>query len=131
MKQEVFSLLSIRLPFFLILVWGVFTLSCTSESKTGKKLVDTPETRRVVAAYYDNVMDTHFGEILELAAKQEFANNLVTIYTSDHGAGLPFAKWTLYDEGMRVPFIIRWPGMIETGRARFFVELVGTGLPEK
>ena len=83
----------------------------------GKKMVDTPETRKVVAAYYDNVkrMDTHFGEILAVAAKQAFANNLVTIYTSDHGAGLPFAKWTLYDEGIRVPFIIRWPGVIEAG----------------
>ncbi len=83
------------------------------------KMVDTPDTRRVVAAYYDNIMtmDRQFGDVLEWVEQYDWKKNLITIYTSDHGAGLPFAKWTLYDEGLHVPFIIRWPHKITPGSA--------------
>ena len=39
----------------------------------------------------------------------------IFLHTSDHGSQWPFGKWTLYDYGTRVPFIVSWPGVIESG----------------
>jgi arylsulfatase A-like enzyme len=40
------------------------------------------------------------------------------IFYSDHGAGLPRAKRWPYDSGLRVPLIVRWPGVIPPGSVR-------------
>ena len=45
--------------------------------------------------------------------KHGYRDNTLLIYTSDHGPNFAFAKWCLYDEGIRVPFIAKWPGVIK------------------
>ena len=37
--------------------------------------------------------------------------NTFVFFTSDHGAQLPFGKWNLYDAGLRVPLIVKGPGV--------------------
>lgn len=76
--------------------------------------VDTPETREMRARYYTDVTkaDTLLGEIRALT-KEKLGDNTIFIYTSDHGAQWPFSKWNLYDAGIRVPFIVAWPGVIK------------------
>jgi N-sulfoglucosamine sulfohydrolase len=39
----------------------------------------------------------------------------VVIFVSDHGMPLPYAKSSLYADGLRTPWIIRWPGEVERG----------------
>lgn len=75
--------------------------------------VDTPETRVDRVNYYSDVtlMDSILGAVLD-AVKQD---NTLVVYTSDQGANWPFAKWCVYDGGLRVPFIVRWPGKVEPG----------------
>jgi N-sulfoglucosamine sulfohydrolase len=75
--------------------------------------VDTPETRTDRAKYYSDVtlMDTTLGDVLDAAS----AENTLFLYTSDQGANWPFAKWCVYDGGLRVPLIVRWPGRVEAG----------------
>ena len=82
-------------------------------------LVDTTETRRAAANYYADITlaDDELGRCMELLAKHDFEDRTCLIYTSDHGSGLPFGKWTCYDEGLNVPFIVRWPGRIQPGTA--------------
>ena len=78
-------------------------------------LIDAPKTREMVAAYYNKVkdMDQELGQCREQLQKHGLEDNTVFIYTSDHGPGLPFAKWTLYEAALNVPFIVKWPGVIQ------------------
>jgi len=79
--------------------------------------VDTPETRSDRADYYSDVtlMDSFLGDILEAAKTNGLYEDTLFIYTSDQGANWPFAKWCVYDQGLRVPFMARWPGKIAPG----------------
>ncbi|MDB6028416.1 MAG: betC 3 [Verrucomicrobiales bacterium] len=74
--------------------------------------IDTPDTRKARARYYGEVtkMDANLGKVLASVEKHGFAENTVFVYTSDQGAQWPFSKWNLYDSGIHVPFIVRWPG---------------------
>lgn len=78
--------------------------------------VDTPQTREMRARYYTDVTkaDTMLGQVRALA-KEKLGDNVLFIYSSDHGAQWPFGKWNLYDAGIRVPFIATWPGVIKPG----------------
>ena len=60
---------------------------------------------------YDNIadMDAQVGEILKELEDDGLADNTIVFYWSDHGDGVPRAKRSLYDSGLRVPLMIRWP----------------------
>jgi arylsulfatase A-like enzyme len=114
-------------PFF-----SVFNLEVTHESqifptspaRKGKPLVtnpaaievppyypDTPVVREELARIYDNIadMDTQVGEILKQLDEDGLRESTIVFYWSDHGDGVPRAKRSLYDSGLRVPLMIRWP----------------------
>ncbi len=114
-------------PFF-----SVFNLVVTHESqifptspaRKGKPLVtdpaaivvppyypDTPLVRQELARMYDNIadMDGQVAELLQQLAADGLTENTIVFYWSDHGDGVPRAKRSLYDSGLRVPLMIRWP----------------------
>ena len=72
---------------------------------------DTPTVRADVARHYDNVMtmDAQVGSLLVQLEEDGLADSTIVIWTTDHGDGLPRAKRELYDSGLHVPMIIRWP----------------------
>jgi N-sulfoglucosamine sulfohydrolase len=37
------------------------------------------------------------------------------MFASEQGNSFPFSKWTLYDQGLRSGFIVRWPGVVKAG----------------
>ena len=76
--------------------------------------IDTPEYRHYRARYVNAVikMDEEIGAVYEAAQQCLGTQNTFFLQTSDHGAQLPFGKWNLYDEGIRVPLIIRWDGKV-------------------
>ena len=78
--------------------------------------VDTEETRRWRARYLEAVaiMDRELGQVYDLARKK-LGDNVLFIHTSDHGAQWPFGKWNLYEDGIRTPLIVSWPGRIRPG----------------
>lgn len=78
-------------------------------------LLDTPETRQAAANYYTDAtrMDREVGCTLDLLDEAELTENTVFIYTADQGPQLPHATWELYDYGINVPFLVRWPGRVE------------------
>lgn len=79
--------------------------------------IDTPETRRDRANYYSDVtlMDSILGNVLQSLEKHGRKDNTLFVYTSDQGANWPFAKWCVYDAGLRVPLIVRCPGVVAPG----------------
>jgi arylsulfatase A-like enzyme len=80
-------------------------------------IVDTELTRKAMANYYQDIttMDKRVGEVTSMLRKHGFRDNTLFIYTTDQGSEWPHSKWTLYDAGIRVPFVAVWPGMIKPG----------------
>jgi len=97
--------------------WVKNTTYDPSEIKLPPNFVDTPETRTDRANYYSDVtlMDSILGDVLNAVAAKGMKDSTLFVYTSDQGANWPFAKWCVYDGGLRVPFIARWPGKIAPG----------------
>jgi len=66
--------------------------------------------------------DQGVGEILAALDQHQLASNTLVIFTNDNGGewlsrNAPFfnRKFTLYEGGIRVPAIIRWPGHVPAG----------------
>ena len=83
-------------------------------------LADTPETRREIALYYDEItrMDGWIGRFLDTLEARGLRENTIVIYLSDNGWPFPRAKGSLYDAGMRTPYIWSWPDVVESGTRR-------------
>jgi uncharacterized sulfatase len=80
-------------------------------------LVDTPETRQALSAYYAEVsmLDEQVGTVMRALEKAGQADNTLFLFFSEQGSGVPHAKWTLYNPGIRVAAIARWPARIKAG----------------
>lgn len=81
-------------------------------------LPDTEIGRQDIRQMYSNIkqMDHQVGEMLkELEASGELEKTIIVWYT-DHGGPLPRQKRLLYDSGLRVPMIIRFPNQLFAGQ---------------
>lgn len=80
------------------------------------QLLDTPRTRVQRSRYLQEVkdLDAYLGELRQLTDKH-LGKDQLFVFSSDHGAQFPFGKWTLYDEGIRVPLIAVRQGEIKAG----------------
>ena len=83
----------------------------------------TTSTRADYVAMVERV-DRGVGEVLRALERRGVANNTVVIFTNDNGgewlannAPLFNRKLTVWEGGIRVPALIRWPGRIPAGKA--------------
>jgi uncharacterized sulfatase len=81
------------------------------------------ERARDLAIYYGmtSLMDAGIGRILARLDALGLAEETLVIFTSDHGHylgqhGLTAKGAFHYEDGIRVPFIVRWPGRVAAGR---------------
>ncbi len=77
-------------------------------------LPNTPEVRRDLARYYDEIgrLDAFVGLVLDELDAQGIADNTLVIFISDNGRPFPRCKTTIYDSGVKTPMIARWPQRI-------------------
>jgi arylsulfatase A-like enzyme len=103
---------------------------------------DTPLVRADFARYYDEIahFDVFFGQVMAELEKRGLADNTLVAFMGDNGASQFRGKGTLYEFGIHVPLIIRWPGQIKPGTssgelvsgedlAPTFLEAVGSPVP--
>ncbi|WP_193211246.1 sulfatase family protein [Luteolibacter marinus] len=80
-------------------------------------LPDTIECRREIAQYYQSCTrtDKALGKLVEALKEAGQYENTMIIYTADHGMAFPGAKTTVYEAGLKVPFVVRMPGAAAGG----------------
>jgi arylsulfatase A-like enzyme len=74
-------------------------------------LPDGPETIAEFAGLREGtrLMDQAAGRVLAALDAAGRADNAVVVFTTDHGVAMPRAKCTLYDPGLEIALLLRWP----------------------
>ena len=85
--------------------------------------IEPPEMRRVLANYLGKISlcDAQIGKLVAAMQKRGTWDNTLFVFTADHGEMMgahgAMTKGRFYEESVRVPLVMRWPGQIEPGRA--------------
>jgi arylsulfatase A-like enzyme len=89
-------------------------------------------------------IDQNLGRVLEYLDRSGLAENTVVIYSSDQGFFLGDHGWYdkrwMYEESLRMPLIVRWPGVVKPGSVNWdlvqnldfaptFLEIAGVEVP--
>jgi len=113
-------------PFFLWLnfndphhVWDKLGTHDPAKIYLPPTLPDLPGVRGDLARYYDEVarMDGEFQSVVDLLKARGTADNTIVVFMGDNGYAFPHGKGSLYDLGLNVPLIVRWPGTVRNGSA--------------
>lgn len=80
-------------------------------------LPDTPETRSELAHYYQSCarIDQGLARLVKILKAAGLFDKTLILFTSDHGMAFPGGKTTVYEPGLRVPFVVRNPYAAERG----------------
>ncbi|HUU42353.1 MAG TPA: sulfatase-like hydrolase/transferase, partial [Planctomycetota bacterium] len=86
-------------------------------------LVDESLMRKNIAVYYGMVslMDKCIGRILDALDRTGLADDTLVVFTTDHGHflgqhGLVAKPAFHYEDMLRLPMLVRWPGEVPAGR---------------
>ena len=79
--------------------------------------IDTPEQRERTANYLNAVLrlDDGIGMLMDELKSAGHLEDTAIIFCGDHGPPFDRGKTTAYEHGLRVPFMVRWPGVSKTG----------------
>lgn len=107
-------------------------------------LPDLPGVRGDLASYFDEIthMDSLFENVLGVLRRRGVENDTLIVFAGDNGMAFPHGKGSLYDPGLNVPLLVRWPGAVKPGRtsaelisgediAPTLIEAAGAKVPER
>ena len=60
-------------------------------------------------------MDGELGRVLDLLEQHGAHDNTLAMFYSEQGISAPFAKWTLYDAGVKTSLVVRWSNRVPAG----------------
>lgn len=114
-------------PFFLFLAYTAphFPIEPPAEwlMKVRQRSPALDEKRARAIAFVEH-LDHAVGRVLDTLDETGLAGDTVVVFTSDNGGSLPHGqnnhpwrggKQSHYDGGLRVPFMVRWPGRTAAG----------------
>ena len=113
---------------------------------TGEDLVRW-KYRRYIKNYLRCVrgVDDSLGQLMQYLDEQGLSDNTIVIYCSDQGFYLGDHGWYdkrfMYEESLKMPLIVKWPGITEPGSinheliqnldyAETFLDIAGTSIPD-
>jgi arylsulfatase A-like enzyme len=114
-------------PFFLYLAYNAphFPIEPPAEwlDKVKARAPDMDPKRAANIAFVEH-LDANIGRVLACLRETGLERNTVVVFSADNGGSLPHAqsnhpwrdgKQSHYDGGLRVPFVLRWPGQVKPG----------------
>ncbi|MHC4637105.1 MAG: arylsulfatase [Planctomycetota bacterium] len=141
--------------FFLYIPYCIPHRKFEVPSKEPYKNESWPEQAKIYAAMITR-MDSDVGRIMDLLKELDIDDETIVFFTSDNGAeggkkgwldlfnscpGMRGYKSSLYEGGIRVPMVVRWPGKVPAGKVSdsvwyfadvlpTFAELAGAKAPK-
>lgn len=113
-------------PFFLYVAWTIPHADLEVPSLDPYANETWPDNAKIFAAMITR-MDRDVGRLSELLKELNLADHTLLFFTSDNGApnrwdgqfdscgSLRDKKGSVYEGGIRVPMIVRWPGRVAAG----------------
>jgi N-sulfoglucosamine sulfohydrolase len=89
-------------------------------------LSNIPEVRAELAEYYRSIgrVDRGLGLVMKHLKDHGFDEDTLVMFMSDNGPPFLNSKTTLYDAGIRLPFVVRQPGVTATDLNQKFVSYI-------
>ncbi|MBT5020599.1 MAG: sulfatase, partial [Planctomicrobium sp.] len=74
-------------------------------------MTDTPETREELAQYYQSCsrIDQGVAKLVQILKEADLYDKTMIVFTSDHGMAFSGGKTTVFEAGLKVPFVVRNP----------------------
>ena len=123
-------------PFFLYLAYNAphFPIEPPAEwlAKVRQRAPQMDDKRARNVAFVEH-LDDGIGRVLETLRETGLERDTLVVFTADNGGSLPHAqnndpwrdgKQSHYDGGLRVPFMLRWPGHVRPGSRSDYAGLV-------
>lgn len=112
-------------PYFLTLAFSAVHSPLQAPSDVVEKFQDLGDIHRQIFAAMYTEMDDAIGRVLDQIDRHESRKNTLVIFLSDNGgptreltssnAPLRGQKGQVFEGGLRIPFVIRWPGRVLEG----------------
>lgn len=120
-------------PFFLYLAYNAPHAPMEASAKYLDRVAGIKDPMRRVNAAMISALDDGIGRVLAALDEHALASNTLVVFLSDNGAKIDYpghpdfrgqgasngplraGKYWIYEGGVRVPFVMRWPGVLPGG----------------